>query len=173
MGVHPCTVFHEFRHKRTARALGATGTAGRAVKWWRKSIKRTDDPAKPKHRDRYLWRSAKPHKYAKITRLHEAVYFFGLSTRMRWRIASSGAHTARRSNSRASSGRVLFCSPGCGQSPAPYSRSGAGLDESLRNLRRFRIVGAARSWYLLRENLPLVMSDCGPADVRVASTTDR
>ena len=49
----------------------------------------------------------------------------GLSTRMRFRLASSGAHSASRSNNAASSG--LSFSVGCGQSLAHTMRWGAAF----------------------------------------------
>src|SRR5262249_56989543 len=49
--------------------------------------------------------------------------FSGFSTRIRWRVASFGAHSASRSNSTASSG--VFVSLGCGQLLPHTMRSGA------------------------------------------------
>src|SRR5947209_14018861 len=55
----------------------------------------------------------------------------GLATRMRLRVASSGAQMASRSNSRASFGSGDFpCSPGCGQSLPHTMRSGAALTKA-------------------------------------------
>src|SRR5437763_9436305 len=51
----------------------------------------------------------------------------GFCTRMRLRVASSGAHSVIKSNSSASSGLLLLGKPGCGQSLPHTRRSGAAL----------------------------------------------
>src|SRR4029453_16847781 len=52
----------------------------------------------------------------------------GFSTRIRWRIFSSGTQSLSRSNSTASSGTCpLACSLGCGQSLPHTHRSGAAF----------------------------------------------
>ena len=71
--------------------------------------------------------------YADLERPYSAS---GFSTRMRWRVASLGAHSASKSNRTGSSGLVV--SLGCGQLLPHTSRSGAACTYALTDLVHFR-----------------------------------